>query len=130
MTAHEISNKLETGLIQTIPSTIIITLVNLIWSKLKLVAKNNGEIKESDSSWNRIKNNINKIDKEFLNHDYILSEEIEQIFGASREEIHPLLKLCGCKCYLHKNRSIWIRPGTEEERIKEILKLHNFKVKH
>lgn len=126
----EVIRQLETGLIQTIPSTIIITLVNLIWSKLKLVAKNNGEIKERDSSWNRIKNNINKIDKEFLNHDYILAEEIEQIFGASREEIQPLLKLCGCKCYLHKNRSIWIRPGTEEERIKEILKLHNFKVKH
>ena len=49
--------------------------------------------KEDDSSWLRIQENIKKIDKEFKNHDYVLTEEIETIFGTSREEIQPLLKL-------------------------------------
>lgn len=47
----------------------------------------------------RIERNIRKIDKEFSNHDYILSDDMERIFEASREEIQPLLKLCGCKCF-------------------------------
>lgn len=55
--------------------------------------------------------NIRKIDKEFANHDYMLSDDMERIFEASREEIQPLLKLCGCKCYFDKKRSIWIKGG-------------------
>lgn len=70
----------------------------------------------------RIEKNIKKIDSEFGNHDYILTEEIETIFGTSREEVQPLLKLCGCKCYMYKNRSIWIKPGVSDARAREILK--------
>ena len=77
----------------------------------------------------RIERNIRKIDKEFSNHDYILSDDMERIFEASREEIQPLLKLCGCKCFLNKKRSIWIKAGTKEERIREILKNNKFKYK-
>lgn len=64
-----------------------------------------------------------------LAHDYILSDDMERIFEASREEIQPLLKLCGCKCFLNKKRSIWIKAGTKEERIREILKNNKFKYK-
>ena len=59
----------------------------------------------------RIERNIRKIDKEFSNHDYILSDDMERIFEASREEIQPLLKLCGCKCFLYEkhNKNLIIR---------------------
>lgn len=45
------------------------------------------------------------------------------------EQIQPLLKLCSCKFYIDKNRSIWIKVGTTEARVAEILKEHRFKHK-
>lgn len=122
-------DQIEAGILQTIPSTLILSCVAVIWSKLKKLAKKKKNSNEDDSTWLHIQENIKKIDKEFTNHDYVLTEEIETIFGTSREEIQPLLKLCGCKCYVHKNRSIWIKVGTKDERVKEILKMHNFKYK-
>lgn len=121
--------QIETGILQTIPSTLVFSCVAAIWKKLKTMAKKKKNSKEEDSSWLHIQENIKKIDKEFTNHDYVLTEEIETIFGTSREEIQPLLKLCGCKCYVHKNRSIWIKVGAKEKRVKEILKMHHFKYK-
>lgn len=122
----EVIKEIKSGILQTLPSSIIISVVHAIWIKLKKHIIKRPESKEN-SSWVRIEENIKKIDKEFSNHEYILSNEIEQIFDVSREEIQPLLKLCGCKCYFNKNRSIWIKVGTKESRIKEILKEHNFK---
>ena len=89
----EIMQQIEAGLLQTLPSAIIISMISKIWSKIKEYKNKKNEIvSEEDSSWLRIKRNIEKIDKEFLNHDYILSDDIEQIFATSREEILPLLK--------------------------------------
>lgn len=122
----DVIRSIEAGLLQTMPSTIIAFLSASVWKKLKIAIGSRKEKKE-ESSWQKIEKNIQKIDKEFANHDYILTEEIEHIFNVSREEIQPLLKLCGCKCYVHKKRSIWIKVGTKEERIKEILKMHHFK---
>ena len=124
----ETIKQIEAGLLQNLPSTIVISMVGAIWLKLKGGIKKESATKEK-SSWESIEENIKKIDNEFSNHDYILSNEIEQIFKTSREEIQPLLKLCGCKCYINKNRSIWIKVGTKEARIKEILKEHNFRYK-
>lgn len=118
--------QIESGLLQTLPSAIIISMVTQIWSKIK---KQKKVILDEDSSWMRIEKNARKIDQEFSNHDYILSDEIERIFEVSREEIQPLLKLCGCKCFINKKRSIWIKAGTKDERIKEILKKNKFKYK-
>lgn len=124
-----IIKQIEAGFLQTIPSALVLSCVTVISTKLKTISKKKKNSQEEDSSWARIQENIKKIDKEFANHDYVLTEEIETIFGTSREEIQPLLKLCGCKCYVHKNRSIWIKVGTKEERVKEILKMHHFKYK-
>lgn len=99
----EIMQQIEAGLLQTLPSAIIISMISKIWSKIKEYKNKKNEIvSEEDSSWLRIKRNIEKIDKEFLNHDYILSDDIEQIFATSREEILPLLKLYGCECFFDK----------------------------
>lgn len=125
----DVIKQIEAGILQNIPSALVLSCVAAIWAKLKTMKKKKKNSKEDDSSWLRIQENIKKIDKEFKNHDYVLTEEIETIFGTSREEIQPLLKLCGCKCYVHKNRSIWIKVGIKEERVKEILKMHHFKYK-
>ncbi len=127
-TDPETIKQIESGILQNLPTTIIVSMVGAIWLKLKahFDKKSKSKIK---SSWERIEENIKKIDVEFSNHDYILSNEIERIFKTSREEIQPLLKLCGCRCYIDKNRSIWIKAGIKEARIKEILKEHNFKYK-
>ena len=125
-----IRDRIEAGLLQTLPSAIIISMISKIWSKIKEYKNKKNEIvSEEDSSWLRIKRNIEKIDKEFLNHDYILSDDIEQIFATSREEILPLLKLYGCECFFDKKRkrTIWLRPGIKKSRTREILKNNNFK---
>ncbi|WP_415824287.1 hypothetical protein, partial [Enterocloster bolteae] len=119
--------QMESGLLQNIPSEIILALVAAIWFNIKKIAKKKDESNIASNSWLRIEKNIKKIDNEFSNHDYVLTDEIEKIFGESREEIQPLLKLCGCKCFMHKNRSIWIKVGIKEERIREILEIHHFK---
>ena len=121
--------QIEVGVLQTLPSAIIISMVTTIWSKMKKLRNKKNAILDEENSWMRIERNIRKIDKEFSNHDYILSDDMERIFEASREEIQPLLKLCGCKCSLNKKRSIWIKAGTKEERIREILKNNKFKYK-
>ena len=126
----EIMQQIESGLLQTLPSAIIISMVSKIWSKIKEYKnKKNEVVSEEDSSWVRIKRNIEKIDKEFSNHDYILSDDIEQIFATSREEIQPLLKLYGCECFFDKKRkrTIWLRPGIKKSRTREILKNNNFR---
>lgn len=124
----ETIKQIESGVLQNLPTTIIVSMVGAIWLKLKgCFNKKSGAKKKS--GWERIEDNIKKIDDEFSNHDYILSNEIEQIFKTSREEIQPLLKLCGCRCYIDKNRSIWIKAGIKEARVKEILKEHNFRYK-
>lgn len=124
----ETIKQIESGILQNLPTTIIVSMVGAIWLKLKgCFNKKSGAKKKS--GWECIEDNIKKIDDEFSNHDYILSNEIEQIFKTSREEIQPLLKLCGCRCYIDKNRSIWIKAGIKEARVKEILKEHNFRYK-
>lgn len=125
----EVIQQIESGLLQNLPSAIIISLVNTIWSKMKNLRSKKNEISDEEDSWMRIKRNMRKIDREFSNHDYVLSDDMERIFEASREEIQPLLKLCGCKCFINKKRSIWIKVGTKEERIREILKNNKFKYK-
>ena len=125
----EVIKQMESGLLQTLPSAIIISMVTTIWSKIKKIRSKKNEILDGENSWMRIERNIRKIDQEFSNHDYILSDDMEQIFEASREEIQPLLKLCGCKCFINKKRSIWIKAGTKDERIREILKNNKFKYK-
>lgn len=125
----ETIKQIEGGLLQTIPSAMVLSFVAAIWTKLKTIAKKKIDPEEENSSWLHIEKNMKKIDKEFLNHDYVLTEEIETVFDASREEIEPLLKLCGCKCYIYKHRSIWIKVGIKEDRVKEILKAHHFKCK-
>jgi len=120
--------QIQTGLLQTLPSAIILGIVAYIGKKIKKAfSKNKANDSESSSSWSRIEKNTAKIDKEFKNHDYILSDEIERIFDTSREEIQPLLKLCGCKCYIDKKRSIWLKAGLSDEKVNGILKKHNFK---
>lgn len=125
----EVMRQIEVGVLQTLLSAIIISMVTTIWSKMKKLRNKKNAILDEENSWMRIERNIRKIDKEFSNHDYILSDDMERIFEASREEIQPLLKLCGCKCFLNKKRSIWIKAGTKEERIREILKNNKFKYK-
>ena len=102
----EVMRQIEVGVLQTLPSAIIISMVTTIWSKMKKLRNKKNAILDEENSWMRIERNIRKIDKEFSNHDYILSDDMERIFEASREEIQPLLKLCGCKCFLNKNY-IW-----------------------
>ena len=127
----EIMQQIEAGCLQTLPSAIVISITSKIWTKIKEYRKNKKDkvVSEEDSSWVRIKRNVEKIDREFSNHDYILSDDIEQIFAASREEIQPLLKLSGCECFFDKKRkrTIWIKPGIKKSRTKEILKNNNFK---
>jgi len=125
----DIIMQIKSGLLQTLPSTIVITSTSIIWKKLKMIPQNKKKARDGNSSWNRIEKNIKKIDKEFSRHDYILNDEIESIFDVNREEIQPLLKLCGCKCYIDKKHSIWLKTGLPEEKVSEILKKHHFKRK-
>lgn len=122
--------QIESGLLQTIPSAIIISMLQKIWSKLKNISAIKNNCQKEDSSWQQLKNNMKKIDKEFKNHDYIKEEDIETIFGVNRKQILPLLKLCGCVHYENKKRSIWIKPGLKELQTMEILKNNNIKYKH
>lgn len=125
----DVIQQIESGLLQNLPSAIIISIVTKIWTKMKKIRSNKNTVPNEENSWMRIERNIRKIDREFSNHDYVLSDDLEQIFEASREEIQPLLKLCGCKCFIDKKRSIWIKAGTKKKRIREILKNNNFKYK-
>ena len=125
----EVMRQIEVGVFKLCRVQFIISMVTTIWSKMKKLRNKKNAILDEENSWMRIERNIRKIDKEFSNHDYILSDDMERIFEASREEIQPLLKLCGCKCFLNKKRSIWIKAGTKEERIREILKNNKFKYK-
>jgi hypothetical protein len=118
--------EIKSGFLQTLPSAIVVTLVAFIWSKLKTIPKNMKKSDAENSSWVRIKKNIKQIDAELSRRDYILTDEIERLFDASREEILPLLKLCGCKCYIEKKRSIWLRAGLPISKVDEILKKHRF----
>ena len=111
--------QLEIGLLHTLPSAIIIFWVGKIKDKI-------GKAENKEDEWSRIENNIKKIEKEFSNHDYFFSDDIESIFGTNREEIQPLLKLCGCRCFINKNKCLWIKYGTKEERVREILKNTKF----
>lgn len=123
----EVIRQIEAGILQTLPSAIIVSMVATIWAKVKQLRHKKYITEDEDSSWVRIEKNVKKIDSELSNHDHVLSDDIEKIFGASREEIQPLLKLCGCKCFIDKKRSIWIKAGTNNERIRELLKAHHFK---
>lgn len=116
---------IKNGLLQTIPSAIIIGILSYIGKKIM----HKKESADDGSYWDKIKINTQKIDAEFKHHDYILGDEIERIFDTSKEEIQPLLKLCGCKCYYQKSRSIWLRPGISMPRTRDILKRNNFKVR-
>lgn len=86
----EVMRQIEVGVLQTLPSAIIISMVTTIWSKMKKLRNKKNAILDEENSWMRIERNIRKIDKEFSNHDYILSDDMERIFEASREEIQPL----------------------------------------
>jgi hypothetical protein len=117
--------QIKTGFLQNLPTAMIIGLLAYIKQKISKVKNKEAELE--NSSWHRIETNIKKIDKKFFGHDYILTDEIESVFDAKREEIQPLLKLCGFKCYFDKKRSIWIKVGLPDCRVKEILKKNRFK---
>ena len=125
----DVIQQIESGFLQNFPVAIIIPVVKTIWSKLKKLREEIEEMPEEENPWLQIGKNAEKLRNEFSNHDYILTSDIEQIFGTSREDILPLLKVGGCKCFIRKERSIWIKPGVKEQRIKEILKEHKFKYK-
>ncbi len=117
--------QVENGILQALPTALIVFMLERISSKLQLLTNKKRTTTDSENnSWIRIEENIKKIDKEFLNHDYIKSEDIETIFKVPREEIQPLLKLYGCKCFINKKHCIWIKLGTSETRVREIL-MHN-----
>ena len=119
--------QVENGLLQALPTAIIVFLLERIDSKLHtLIAEKKDKGDPKNNSWLRIEDNIKKIDKEFSNHDYIKSEDIETIFKVPREEIQPLLKLYGCKCFINKKHTIWIKLGTSEARVREILMSNRF----
>lgn len=118
--------QIKMGFLQTLPSAIVVAMVSLIWKKLRTIPNYTNRTDDENSSWSRIEKNIKKIDGELSKHDYILTDEMESIFDASREEIQPLLKLCGCKCFINKKRSIWIKAGLSEGKVREILKKHRF----
>jgi hypothetical protein len=117
---------LESGMLQKMPTLIIASTVAYIFKKLGSTEKKD---ENPNPAWQSMEKNMNNIDIELQNHNYILTSDIEQIFETNREEILPLLKLCGCKCYTHKKRSIWIKPGLSKRVEREILKNHNFKIK-
>lgn len=119
--------QIKTGLLQTLPSVMVVALITAIWEKIKTIVTKQGAYTDENSNWIRLKRNMEKIDKEFSSHDYVFADEIEQIFDTNRDEIQPLLKLCGCKCFFDKKRSIWIKAGLQDKKIKEILEKHNFK---
>ncbi|MCL1884358.1 MAG: hypothetical protein FWF81_11500 [Defluviitaleaceae bacterium] len=121
--------QIRTGLLQTLPSATVLATVAYIVKKLKGIKRKAKDGSRDDSAWHRIEANIEKIDKELSNHDYVLTDEIESIFNSSREEIQPLLKLCGCRCYFDKQRSIWIKAGLSNNKVREILQRHRFKMK-
>ena len=122
-----VMQQIENGLLQAFPTAIIIFLLERIDSKLHpLLVEKKDKGDPQNSSWLRIEDNIRKIDNEFSNHDYIKSEDIETIFKAPREEIQPLLKLYGCKCFINKKHAIWIKIGTSEDRVREILISNRF----
>jgi len=118
--------EIQIGILQNMPSSIILGIVGYIIGKW---GKSQKDHKKLNSTWLRIESNVKKIDIIFKNHDYILTNEIERIFKASREEILPLLKLCGCKCYIDKKRSIWIKCGLSKSVENDILNNHKFKIK-
>ena len=70
----EVMRQIEVGVLQTLPSAIIISMVTTIWSKMKKLRNKKNAILDEENSWMRIERNIRKIDKEFSNHDYILSD--------------------------------------------------------
>ena len=121
--------QIKSGFLQTLPSAIVVSMTAAIWNKLKTIPQNKKKLEEGNSSWTRIEKNIKRIDEIFALHDYLLTNEIESLFDVNSEEIKPLLKLCGCKCYINKKRSIWIKAGLPEDKVKKILKEHQFKRK-
>ncbi len=116
---------IKTGMLETIPSAIIIGISSYIGKKIIKKKKDTDDV----SYWGKIEINIRKIEAELKHHDYILADEIESIFNTSKEEIQPLLKLCGCRCYYEQKRSVWIKPGIGEQKTRDILKKHRFKTK-
>ena len=148
--------KIRDGILWNLPTAIILGTADYIYGKLKHGVSEKNTLRGSDSAsmspatnvssnpeqnadkdgtsaWIRIKNNATRIDQEFKSRNYVLSDEIEKIFGTGREEIEPLLKLCGFRCYFgkkqrkHPKRNIWIRPGLSDEETKKALKEHGFK---
>jgi len=113
---------LKNGLLMTLPSLFLMKLLASIGSRLKKVKD-----KSKQSPWGKMEANVNKLDSAFGSHDYILTEDIKNIFGATNDEILPLLKLFGCKCYYHAQKSIWIKPGVDDNRVIEILKNQGFR---
>lgn len=125
----QIQLEIRNGLLQNIPTALIIALISSINIKLNSIRSKNKKKQEDKSAWGQIEANIRKIEAEFSSHDYILTDEIEHIFDASRETIIPLLKIVGSTCYVDGKRSIWIKAGLSRQRIQEILKEHSIKYK-
>jgi len=149
--------KISDGILSNLPTIIIVGTSYYIWKKLRYGVSTQGSLVESESNsgnspknvcrnpeentdadadetspWIRMKNNAKRIEQEFKNRTYVFSHEIEKIFDTSREEIEPLLKLCGFRCYFekkrrkHPKRTIWIRPGLSDTDTIQILKEHGF----
>lgn len=120
--------QLRDGLLQNLPTAIIVGIAAHIGRSLKVRRKDTKQ--NEDSCWAKIENNAKKIDEILKDTDYIPTEKVEKIFHASREEILPLLKLYGCKCYIQGKKSVWIKPGTRPDRVNEILKTQKIKLRH
>ncbi len=129
LSSPAVQQQIEQGILNNLPTLIIGSIAANIAYRIKRIKDNNGAQRDEQSSWYKIKENSEKIDKAFSECDYILTEEIENKFETNREEIQPLLKLIGCKCFIDKKRSVWIKPGVGESRIREILKNLNFKIR-
>ena len=115
--------QIKTGFLVNGSGAVVIGIVKKIWEKFK--TKTPPKSGKKSKPWRDIEKNTKKIGKMLQKHNYVLTDKIESILGVRREDILPILKLCGCKCY---KRSIWIAPGLPESKVKEILR--TFKIKY
>ncbi len=136
------SNQIVNGLLQNLPAALIILEITLVIQKLSQKNDSNKDNHKKEKTeeenrreysytepYYRIMNNEKKIEAELKNHDYIKSDDIETIFDAEKNEIEILLKLNGLKrfcCKDNRKKRIWIRKGTSERRIREILLSNKF----
>ena len=70
--------QIEVGVLQTLPSAIIISMVTTIWSKMKKLRNKKNAILDEENSWMRIERNIRKIDKESYDDEPATVDEMHR----------------------------------------------------